>query len=157
MTPIEQVLNAMQQGDKINARAILVSLVKVEPQNVDAWLLLSKILDDPEQVLYCQERAQTIMKDRFQNTEVTHQQSIIPGQSMKKCPYCAEMILVEAEVCRYCGRNINPKVMQAGIKMAQAAQLKTFSSILSQVGCWLMALGIALPCIVIFIGTMFSK
>lgn len=39
------------------------------------------------------------------NTEKLEQRSLQSGSS-KRCPYCAELVKVEATVCRHCGRDL---------------------------------------------------
>jgi hypothetical protein len=40
-----------------------------------------------------------------------------PGQQRIKCPHCAELILVDAKLCRFCGQTLTPS-QQATISSA---------------------------------------
>lgn len=42
------------------------------------------------------------------NTEVLEKKDIQSG-SMRKCPFCAEMVKAEAKICRYCQRELPEK------------------------------------------------
>lgn len=120
MFPLEQARIAIQQGDREKARAILASLVKTEPQNSNAWLLLAEVLDNPQQASYCRERAQNILKNQSQQNIVSNKVEITPAKPINdgskkfqaKCPFCAELIPSDAIVCPYCGRNLSNQAAQ---------------------------------------------
>jgi tetratricopeptide (TPR) repeat protein len=53
---LEQAIRAYKSGEKQKAQKILARLVKVEPNNEDAWLLLAGCIENVEQKQYCLKR-----------------------------------------------------------------------------------------------------
>jgi len=56
-TLLIQAQEILQKGDRVHARTILVRIIKQEPRNVQAWMLLAEAADTKEQAIYCLERA----------------------------------------------------------------------------------------------------
>lgn len=135
MIPLEQAQIAIQQGNREKARAILANLVKTEPLNSNAWLLLAEILDNPQQASYCRERAQSILKNQSQQNIISNKVEITPAKPSNdgskkiqaKCPFCAELIPSDAIVCPYCGRNLSNQTAQV-INSPQRLQPKPVNS-----------------------------
>ena len=44
-----------------------------------------------------------------------------PGESITRCPYCAESIQATANVCRYCGRDVEPSKAEVDDLRAESA------------------------------------
>lgn len=63
---------------------------------------------------------------------------------IKKCPHCAEVIPIDAKVCRYCRRNVDPKAV-AG------EQLVKLGLSMTQMGCALTILIPMLICVCLVI------
>jgi Flp pilus assembly protein TadD len=50
---IEQAITEAKSGNKAEAKKILAKVVRLEPGNARAWDLLSRVLEDKEQIIYC--------------------------------------------------------------------------------------------------------
>lgn len=50
---IQQSISQARAGNKAQAKKILAQVVKQEPKNTRAWYLLSYVVDDKEQAIYC--------------------------------------------------------------------------------------------------------
>lgn len=61
-----QANEAAQKGDRAQARDLLYEVILREPDNTKAWLLLSKVEDDPAQVEKCLRKAQAIDTDNLE-------------------------------------------------------------------------------------------
>ncbi len=67
---INQAITSASLGDQKTAIAILRGLLKKDPKNVDVWLALAEVVDNPDQAKQCYERVLQIDPDnataRFQ-------------------------------------------------------------------------------------------
>jgi len=58
--PISQGQKALKAGDKARARRLLAQALKLNPRNDAAWVILSTVVEEPERVIDCLERALAI-------------------------------------------------------------------------------------------------
>jgi peptide/nickel transport system permease protein len=56
-TSLKQAQDLLQKKDRSTARKFLIQLIKEEPRNVQAWMLLAEAVDTKDQAIYCLEYA----------------------------------------------------------------------------------------------------
>jgi Tfp pilus assembly protein PilF len=57
---LQDATNALQQGNEQLATGTLATLVRSEPNNETAWLMLASVLDDNDRKRHCLERVLAI-------------------------------------------------------------------------------------------------
>ena len=73
MSQLEDAVAAAEAGDKNKAYVILAALLKTEPNNVDAWVALSEIVDDEKQKRTFLTRALSLKSDHARAATLLHQ------------------------------------------------------------------------------------
>lgn len=93
---IRQAIEAGKSGDKESAKKLLSQVVRQDPKNARAWYLLSQVIDEEVQRIYCLEKASELdpenlrVVQRFErikkDTSLPQSQPIPPPQPAKKPP-----------------------------------------------------------------------
>ncbi len=59
----DQATQALNAGDTLQARNLLTQLLKTDPQDAQAWVLLSACWNEPEKKRFCLEKAASLKPD----------------------------------------------------------------------------------------------
>jgi hypothetical protein len=149
---LQDALNLIQQGDKAAATGTLATIVKSDPNNETAWLMLSSVLDDNDKKRQCLGRVLAINPNNSQATQelLRLQQPMMASAQTKseqvtpkspsvesvQCPKCGGPVDVtpgrEALHCTYCGAGLRITRGASGHAMATLDDIKEDTSLLAR-------------------------
>ncbi len=121
---LQQGIIAYKAGKRDEARKYFIAAIKQDRDNERAWQFMYNVANDDKERLSClqqilrinpkNEKA-SVLLNQLNNVEIPSQTTVnMPPRndaqhkevSLKQCPYCAEKILRDAIVCRFCGREL---------------------------------------------------
>ena len=137
--PLNEAIQLIKAGKKDDAKRILEPFIRANPHNIQAWLWEAetretlpgkiKILElclrfnpDEQGVKTMLEKLNARLEAENSGlvshpAEVPFAPPLVsvaePQQKKHPCPYCAELILKEAVVCPFCGRNCQTGILDA--------------------------------------------
>ena len=116
-TDLDAIRQRINAGDTEGGRWALISLLRRDPENADAWVLMADLSDDPERKADCYRRALRIDPDSKAASDRLFAQTN-PGfkeDGAMRCPQCGGAMAVrrigemrdKRAVCLYCGTEVD--------------------------------------------------
>src|SRR4030067_121117 len=106
---IEKAITEAKSGNRTGAKKLLAQVVRKEPSNAQAWYLLSRLVEEKEQIIYCLKKVLEIMPDNSQvkarlkklQSESTPKHSI-PIQTIQKGGANKRIVIVLTVILGFC-------------------------------------------------------